>query len=44
MKSFVEIYSFVENPREIRYAVKNKIVAHAIFDEKCKQGAIISKL
>ena len=41
MKSFVEIY--VQN-REIRYAVKNKKVAHSIFDEKRKQWAIIGKL
>ena len=40
MKSFVEIYvqnSFVENPREIPYAVKNKNLTQTIFDEKCKQ-------
>ena len=44
LKLFIEIYvqnSFVENPREIRYSVKNKKVAHSIFDEKHKQWVII---
>ena len=36
--------SFLENPRQIRYAVNNKKVAHSIYDEKCKQWAILSKL